>query len=166
MKTLESISAYFICFCRTEKVITRNNKTHNKFVYSANFSVMNDKNACCNHCGNKGYLKYYYLGLENKIKNWFKAESMCKKMLSHWNRRGHWLGGEESWPLKQEFWDGHWWIEIQWFWDPSKVWPLPTLCVHCTAVISVDHLTGSPEGIDSLKIVICSECFETLHHSI
>jgi len=27
---------YFICFCRTEKVIKRNNKTHSKSVYSGN----------------------------------------------------------------------------------------------------------------------------------
>ena len=162
----EDAKEYFICFCRTEKVITRNDKTHTKFVYSGNFSVMDNKNACCTKCEKKGYLKYYYLGLENKVKNWFKTESMCKKMLSHWNQREHWLGREESWPLKQEFWDGQRWIDIQWFWDPSKVWPLPTLCVHCNAVISVDHLTASPEGINSLKIVTCPECFETFHHCI
>ena len=59
---------YIICFCRTRKVITRNGKTHTKFVYSGNFSIMDNKDACCTHCGNKGYLKYYYLGLESKIK--------------------------------------------------------------------------------------------------
>ena len=162
----EDAQEYFICFCRTEKVIKRNNKTHTKFVYSGNYSVMDNKDACCTHCGNKGYIKYYYLGLESKIKNWFKTETMCQKMLSHWNEKEHWLGREESWPLKQEFWDGQRWIDLQWFWDPSKVWPLPTLCIYCSAVISVDHLTASPEGIDNLKIVTCPGCFETFHHDI
>ena len=157
---------YIICFCRTKKVITRNGKTHTEFVYSGNFSIMDSKGACCTHCGNKGYLKYYYLGLESKIKNWFKTEPMCKKMLSHWNEREHWLGREESWPLKQEFWDSQRWIDLQWFWDPSKIWPLPTVCVHCSTIISVDHLTTSPEGIDNLKIVTCPGCFETFHHSM
>ena len=147
----EDAKEYIICFCRIEKVLTRNGKTHTKFVYSGNFSIMDSKGACCTHCGNKGYLKYYYLGLESKIKNWFKTEPMCKKMLSHWNEREHWLGREESWPLKQEFWDGQRWIDLQWFWDPSKIWPLPTVCVHCSTIISVDHLTTSPEGIDNLN---------------
>ena len=162
----EDAKEYIICFCRTEKVLTRNGKTHTKFVYSGNFSIMDSKGACCTHCGNKGYLKYYYLGLESKIKNWFKTEPMCKKMLSHWNEREHWLGREESWPLKQEFWDSQRWIDLQWFWDPSKIWPLPTVCVHCSTIISVDHLTTSPEGIDNLKIVTCPGCFETFHHSM
>ena len=162
----EDAKEYIICFCRTEKVLTRNDKTHTKFVYSGNFSIMDSKGACCTHCGNKGYLKYYYLGLESKIKNWFKTEPMCKKMLSHWNEREHWLGREESCSLKQEFWDGQRWIDLQWFWDPSKIWPLPTVCVHCSTIISVDHLTTSPEGIDNLKIVTCRGCFETFHHSM
>ena len=68
---------------------------HTKFVYSGNFRIMDSNGACCTHCGNKGYLKYHYLGLESKIKNWFKTEPMCKKMLFHWNEREHWLGREE-----------------------------------------------------------------------
>ena len=75
--------------------------------------------------------------------------------------------GTLAWPLKQEFWDGQRWMDLQWFWDPSKVWPLPTLCVHCSAVISVHgHLTTSPDGLNNLKTVTCPECFETFHHSI
>ena len=49
----EDAKEYIICFCRTEKVITRNGKTHTKFVYSGNFSIMDSKGACCTHCGNK-----------------------------------------------------------------------------------------------------------------
>lgn len=127
---------------------------------------MDQKDSLCTHCGNKGYLKYYYLGLESKVKNWFKTETMCQKMLSHWNEKEHWLGREESWPLKKEFWDGQRWMDLQWFWDPSKVWPLPALCVHCGAVVSVDHLTTSPDGVNNLKTVTCPECFETFLHSI
>ena len=94
----------------------RNGKTHTKFVYSGNYSIMDQKDSLCTHCGNKGYLKYYSLVLESKVKNWFKTETMCQKMLSHWNEKEHWHGREESWPLKQEFWDGQRWMELQWFW--------------------------------------------------
>jgi len=67
-----------------------------------NYSVLDEKDSLCAHCGEKGYLKYYYLGLESKVKNWFKTETMCQKMLSHWTEKEHWLGGEETWPLKQD----------------------------------------------------------------
>ena len=55
----EDTQEYFICFCRTEKVIKRNNKTHSEFVSSRNYSVIDNKDACCTHCGNKSYIKYY-----------------------------------------------------------------------------------------------------------
>lgn len=61
----EDAKEYFICFCRTEKVITRNGKTHTKFLYSGNYSIMDQKDSLCTHCGNKGYLKYFSLGLES-----------------------------------------------------------------------------------------------------
>ena len=65
----EDAKEYFIRFCRTEKVITRNGETQAKFIYSGNDSIMDQKDSLCTHCGNKGYLKYYYLGLESKVKN-------------------------------------------------------------------------------------------------
>lgn len=65
----EDAKEYFICFCCTEKVITRNGKTHVQFIYSGNYSIMDKKDSLCTHCGNKGYLKFYYLGLESKVKN-------------------------------------------------------------------------------------------------
>lgn len=66
-------------------------------------------------------------------------------MLSDWKEKEQWLGRGETWRLKQKFWDGQRWMDLQWFWDPSKVWPLTSLCVHCSAVISVDHLTATAD---------------------
>ena len=63
----EDTQEYFTCFCRTEKVIKRNYKTHRKSVYSGNYSVMDHKDACCTYCGDKSCIKYYYLGLENAL---------------------------------------------------------------------------------------------------
>ena len=53
---------------------------------------MENKDDVCIHCGNNGYLTYYYLGLSSKVKNWFRSEPLSEKMLSHWKERNHWLG--------------------------------------------------------------------------
>lgn len=63
-----------------------------KIVYTGNYSILENKDDLCIHCGKKGYLKYYYLGMSTKVKNWFKSVDMCRKMLSHWNARDSWLG--------------------------------------------------------------------------
>ena len=59
----EDAKQYFICFCRQEKEVTRDGKTTKKFVYDGKYSVMENKDSRCPHCGNKGYIKYMYLGL-------------------------------------------------------------------------------------------------------
>lgn len=127
----EDAKEYSICFCREEKETTRNGKTTKKYVYSGKYSIMAKNDDLCYHCGNKGYLKYCYLGLKPKVKNWFRDKKMCKKMLSHWNERGHWLGRNQSYDNKREIWDGERWVELQWFWDPNSTWVLPTLCPSC-----------------------------------
>ena len=67
----EDAKQYFICFCREERKFTRDGKTTKKFVYDWKYSVMKNKHDRCSHCGNEGYIKYMYLGLENEVKNWF-----------------------------------------------------------------------------------------------
>ena len=108
------------------------------------------------------------LGLKNKVKNWFRSKSLCEKMLSHWKERGHWLGRDESWSLKREIWDGQWWVDLQWFCDPDKTWPLPTLCPSCGIPVSADHLISSPANgsADGVRIVECPECLETFQHTM
>ena len=95
-------------------------KTSVKYVYSRNWSVMSSKDELCPHCGSSGYIKYYYLGLNTKVKNWFKTKSMCRKMLCHWREKEHWLEQTSSWPVKKEFWDGQRWVDLQWFWNPNQ----------------------------------------------
>lgn len=77
----EDAKEYYICFCREEKEFTRDGKTTKKFVYYGTYSVMYNKNDKCSHCGGTGNIKYLYLGLNSKVKNWFINKSMCKKML-------------------------------------------------------------------------------------
>ena len=80
----EDARQYYICFCRGEKEVTRDGKTTKKFVYDGKYSVMENKDDRCPHCGNKGYIKYMYLGVENKMKNSFRNRTMCTNMLEHW----------------------------------------------------------------------------------
>ena len=109
------------------------------------WSIMESQDELCPHCGKKGYIKYYYLGLHSKAKNWFQNEAMCKQMLSHWEEREHWLGKTSSWPVKKEIWDGQRWVNLQWFWDPNQTWILPTRCVNCKGIISAEILLGCPK---------------------
>ena len=89
---------YCICICREEKEVKRDGKVRIKYQYSRKWSIMDSKDELCPHCGS-GYIKYYYLGLNGKIKNWFRSKLMCEKMLSHWKEKEHWLGRSSSLPL-------------------------------------------------------------------
>ena len=142
--------------------MTRDGNTTKKFVYDGKYSVVENM---CPHCGNTGYIKYMYLGLENKVKNWFRNKTMCTKMLAHWLEKEHWLENIEGWHLKKEIWDGNRWFELHWFWNPESVWALPT---RCDIPISADHLINSPDQdtLRDFKIVECPVCFETFEHSI
>ena len=82
---------------------------------------------CC-HCGKPAQLKYYYLGLKGKVKQWVSSPEMCLKMTGHWQEKEHWLGRERGWHIKKEVWDGDRFCKLSWFWDPNAVWCLPAKC--------------------------------------
>ena len=152
---------YYKCICRESKEMTRNGKTTTKYQYSHSFSILESKSDLCPNCDKPGYIKYYYLGLNEKVKNWFRNEAMCKKMLSHWQEKDHWLGRTLSWPVKNEIWDGQRWVDLEWFWNPNNTWCLPTTCVNCKAVISTETLHSCSKDENGMSLVNCPECFET-----
>ena len=119
---------------------------------------MEKSNDLCSHCGNAGYLQYYYLGLKTKIKNWLCYE-FWRKILSHWKERDHWLGREKRYPLKKEVWDGR---------DGGNFSGsgTQTFCNSCRKPLSADHLRNSPDCHDGSKSVTCPKCLETLNHTI
>ena len=163
----EDAKQNYICICCQVKAVDQDSGGP-KYSYSGKYSIVENKEELCSHCGSKCYLTYYYLGLKNKVKNWFGSKSLCEKMLSHWKEQGHWLGRDESWSLKREIWDGQRWVDLQWFCDPDKTWPLPTLCPSCGIPVSADHLISSPANgsADGVRIVECRECLETFQHTM
>ena len=157
---------YFVCYCYKEKEYVRNGKKLKKKVYSGTWDLMDHKDQLCRHCQSKGEITFYYLGLGTKVTNWFKNKEMCQKMLSHWMEREHWLNKENAYPVKKELWDGKRWHALKWFWDPECGWMLPTTCLYCEEVISIDEIRDSrtSQGNNSKQYVICRNCHAEFEH--
>ena len=144
---------YFIC-------LDKSHKRH--------WDIMDKKTDTCRHCGQPGNLKYYYLGLRGKVKQWTSSPEMCRKMTGHWREKEHWLGREHGWPIKREVWDGDRFCELSWFWDPNAVWCLPARCKteNCSNVISGKTIETLPESpaANGLKEVSCQHCHSKFLH--
>ena len=94
----------------------------------------------------------------------------CKKMLSRWFERDHWIvqKSEDGWDFenKKETWDGNRFVELQWVWNPEKQWKLPAQCPSCKGVISVINIESFPDGNSGEKLVTCPFCRENFTHKI
>ena len=53
-------------------------KTTKKTVFHGTYSIVDSKQG---NGGNAGYIKYLYLGLKNRVKNWFRNKTICNKCL-------------------------------------------------------------------------------------
>lgn len=124
------------------------------------WDVMEDPNALCRHCGKKGSIKYYYLGLSDKIRTWFSDFSMCEKMLAHWINKEAWIGGEGPNDVLKELWDGSRFNELAWFWDPDSKWMLPHKCHLCGNIVSAAQIRASPKCSNEDHSIQCEECGE------
>lgn len=118
---------------------------------------MESPEALCKYCGKKGTIKYYYLSIKDKLQQWCGNEDMCKKMMAHWEQKGHWIEGEGANFMLNEVWDGSRFNELSWFWNPECSWMLPVQCKFCRNVISVDDISAFPEK-DGKYVVNCEEC--------
>ena len=157
---------YFVCYCYYEKNIKRDGKIYKKKVYNGNWDLLDDKNKFCKNCGRKSEIAFYYLALNTKVVNWFKREDMCRKMLSHWYERYHWLGATESFPVKRELWDGQRWCNLHWYWDPKSQWMLPTICPCCKEVIPVERIRNA-DSLDNgeRRKIECDNCLAEFEHT-
>ena len=83
-------------------------------------------------------------------------------MTAHWRNWSHWLTGSQHFVDKSEIWDGNRFSEPKWFWDPSEKWILPTRCVTCYNVISLND-EGTQACNDTINIT-CPHCYTPFDH--
>ena len=131
---------------------------------------MSSEDDLCPHCGKSGTIPFYDLGLGPRVKLWASDPLFCKKMLSHWFERDHWIlqESQDGWGFepKTEIWDGTRFAELQWFWNPEEQWKLPSQCPCCKGVISVANIESFPDGNSGDKLVTCPFCRGSFAHKI
>ena len=131
---------------------------------------MSSEDDLCPHCGKSGTIPFYYLGLGPRVNLWASDPLFCKKMLSHWFERDHWIlqESQDGWGFetKTEIWDGNRFAELQWFWNPEEQWKLPAQCPSCKGVISVANIESFPDGNSGDKLVTCPFCRGSFAHKI
>lgn len=115
----------------------------------------------CKYCGKNGNIKYYYIGLPEKVKRWCSNPNMCKKMMAHWENKDRWISG--SGPNFTEIWDGSRFNELSWFWNPECSWILPFRCTFCSSVISAKEIQESERNMNGYNVQ-CSECGTMQYH--
>lgn len=52
---------------------------------------MKSRTQPCSHCGKEGTVRYYYIGLNSKLKLWCKDPEMCRKMTCHMKEKDQWF---------------------------------------------------------------------------
>lgn len=136
---------YFICL----------NESH-----PCHWDILESCHAECRHCGEKGSIRYYYLGLETKVRHWTSDWPMCQRITAHWREKEHWFRRDEGWHIRKELWDGDRFCEISWFFDPESQWCLPVRCTKegCSNIISGETVESLQELDDGRKEVTCDEC--------
>ena len=146
----EDATEYFICLSD---------------IHPQHWDILESQSDRCRHCGEKGNIPYYYLGLKGKIKRWVSHPDMCYKLLSHWREKEHWLNRNEGWHTKKELWDGKRFAELSWFWDPNTEWCLPVRCQYpgCCNIISAEIVLSADENEDGYREVRCDCCHSTFH---
>lgn len=134
--------------------------------HKCHWDILDKKTDTCRHCGKPGKLKYYYLGLKGKVKQWVASPEMCRKMTGHWQEKEHWLGRERGWHIKKEVWDGDRFCELSWFWDPNAVWCLPAKCKteNCKNIFTGKAIESLPATTEGLKEVSCQKCHKKFSH--
>jgi len=124
----------------------------------ASWDVMESPLATCRYCGKIGSIKYYYIGLSDKIERWCADPVFCKMMMAHWENKAHWIDGiGANVDELTEIWDGSRFNEMKWFWDKDCEWMLPFKCTFCSYVISVEQISESVQ-IQGCYQVTCDDC--------
>ena len=128
------------------------------------WDVMENGEDKCRHCGKKGTIKFYYLGISDKVQLWCSNRGVCEKMMAHWGEKEHWLVGEGPNFILKEISDGERFNELKWFWDPDSRWMLPVKCQYCANVTSSDEIEEFPEE-EGKHVITCHECGSRRKHT-
>ena len=151
-KGYEDAHEYFVCLSATHK---------------QHWDIMQSATEKCRFCGEVGTIKYYYLGLHGKVRQWTADPDMCSKMTAHWLGKEHWMNGN-GWEIKKEVWDGARFAELAWFWDPARSWCLPTRCKRdgCKNVFSAADVLQAPTLPDGNQELYCENCCTKFHRPV
>lgn len=124
------------------------------------WGILGSQSDLCRHCGDKGTIPYYYLGLKGKIKCWVSHPDVCYKMLSHRREKDHSLNRHGDWHTKKELWDGERSTELSWFWDLDSEWCPPVWCQYpgCSNIISAKTILSAYESEDGYREIKCDCC--------
>ena len=128
--------------------------------HPCHYSILSSSTVSCKYCGNSSStcIKYSYLPLRYKIKQWCSSPIFCEKMTAHCKEKDHWLNSTD-YNIKKEIWDGSRFAELSWFWDPLCEWTLPVLCPFCRAVTSGSRVEELASQQNNMHITVhCHEC--------
>ena len=136
--------------------------------HPCSYNILSSINATCNLCGQSASscIKYSYLPLKNKIEQWCRSSTFCRKMTAHWTEKDHWLNStQDGHTIRRELWDGSCFNELSWFWNPHCEWTLPVCCPFCKTVISAITVDEVVSRCSSNSIELqCSECHTRFDH--
>jgi len=112
-------------------------------------------------------IRYSYLPLRQKIKQWCSSPRFCYKLTAHWREKDHWLNNAGGYAIKKELWDGSRFAELSWFWDPQSEWTLPVACPFCKSIINADTVNEVSSQLRSNHVQLqCSECHTKFDHEV
>ena len=112
-------------------------------------------------------IRYSYMPLQQKIRQWCSSPRFCNKMTAHWREKDHWLNNAGGYAIKKELWDGSRFAELSWFWDPKSEWTLPVACPFCRSIINADTVDEVLSQLRSNHVRIqCSECHTKFDHEV
>ena len=137
-------------------------------IHPCSCDVLNSLQSSCRFCGStaSSCIKYSYLPLRNKIKQWCSSPTYCHRMTAHWKEKDHWLHGK-GFNIKKELWDGKRFAELSWFWDPTYEWTLPVRCSFCKQIIKATIIEDIAFQHDSNHIQIeYPECYRVFDHTV
>ena len=131
---------------------------------------MSNSTDLCKYCQKPGLIQYHYLPLCHKVQRWCSSAEYCEKMTAHWLQKDRWMYSTEC-DTMYEIWDGEWFAELSWFWDPERRWLLPVRCDFCKNVVSADTINSAIDRAAAPApppppevTIICPHCFTKFQH--